>query len=121
MKPAYDIFELYANYSTEQKEKLAELYELIVTSVDEELTQSLKWNQLSFASSNGTPVRIDRYSDDEIALLVHCQTTLVEQWRELFGDGLKFSGNRAVLLSVHDALPVQELTICLQMAFNYRK
>lgn len=121
MQQKYTILELYGQYSELQKAKLSELYELIMTSGEEELNQSLKWNQLSFAAKNGTPVRIDRYSEEEVALFVHCQTTLVEQWRGLFGDRLTFSGNRAILFSVHEELPVEELKVCLQMAFNYRK
>ncbi|MBL1223534.1 DUF1801 domain-containing protein [Enterococcus sp. BWR-S5] len=121
MQQKYTILELYGQYSELQKAKLSELYELITTSGEESLNQSLKWNQLSFAAKNGTPVRIDRYSEEEVALFVHCQTTLVEQWRGLFGDRLTFSGNRAILFSVHEELPVEELKVCLQMAFNYRK
>ncbi|WP_321388546.1 DUF1801 domain-containing protein [uncultured Enterococcus sp.] len=121
MQQKYTILELYGKYSELQKAKLSELYELIMISGEEELNQSLKWNQLSFAAKNGTSVRIDRYSEEEVALFVHCQTTLVEQWRGLFGDRLTFSGNRAILFSVHEVLPVEELKVCLQMAFNYRK
>lgn len=61
------------------------------------IQESLKWKQLSFSSKNGTPIRIDRFSDLQIGLFVHCQTTLVDEWRELFGNSLDFSGNRAIL------------------------
>lgn len=121
MKTSYDVFTLYDQYSVEQKQKLFELYELILSASEEELVQSLKWNQLSFASKQGTPVRIDRFSENEVALFVPCQTTLVEEWRELFRDELKFSGNRAIVFSVDEELPVDALKVCLQMAFNYHR
>lgn len=79
MGKSYNISELYGAYSEKQRAKLSELYELIVASSEETLSQSLKWNQLSFTSVNGTPVRIDRFSETEVALFVHCQTTLIEQ------------------------------------------
>lgn len=121
METSYDVFTLYDQYSVEQKQKLFELYELISSASEKELVQSLKWNQLSFASKQGTPVRIDRFSEDEVALFVPCQTTLVEEWRELFRDKLKFSGNRAIVFSVDEELPVDALKSCLQMAFNYHR
>lgn len=58
---------------------------------DKTIQESLKWKQLSFSSKNDTPIRIDRFSDSQIGLFVHCQTTLVEEWRELFGNSLDFS------------------------------
>ncbi|PFV82889.1 hypothetical protein COL05_09335 [Bacillus sp. AFS059628] len=70
------------------------------------IQESLKWKQLSLSSKNGTSIRIDRFSDSQISLFVHCQTTLVDEWRELFGNSLDFSGNRAILLSVKSELSI---------------
>lgn len=96
----------------------------MILSVAEEINQkvavSIKWGQLSFASPLGTPIRIDRFDDERIALFVHCQTTLVEQWREMFGDTLNFSKTRAIILNTNEPLPLNELKMCVQMALTYR-
>ncbi|MCP3774015.1 hypothetical protein NLX71_11950 [Paenibacillus sp. MZ04-78.2] len=125
MNKNYDIPEIYNNYTDLQQEKLIELKQLIMNVAnnlgDMTIQESLKWGQLTFSSKLGTPIRIDRFSDSQIGLFVHCQTTLVEEWRELFGDSLDFSKNRAILLSVNSELPIEELTPCIQMALTYHK
>ncbi|MED3804695.1 hypothetical protein P4562_22630 [Lysinibacillus xylanilyticus] len=125
MNKNYDILEIYNNYTDLQQEKLIELKQLIMNVANNlegiNIQESLKWKQLTFSSKNGTPIRIDRFSDSQIGVFVHCQTTLVEEWREIFGDSLEFSKNRAILLSVNNALPIEELTLCIQMALTYHK
>ena len=86
-----------------------------------ELTPSLKWNQLSFSSKKGTPIRVDRFSEGIIGIFVHCQTTLVEEWKEIFKETMRFSKTRAILLYSNKPLPKKELEICIQMALNYKK
>lgn len=117
-----NIQEFYPRYSEPITSKLTELQQLIWQVAKEQkhtISESAKWGQLSFASKKGTPIRIDQFSDNEIALLVHCQTTLIETWKALFADQLSFSRNRAVVLSVSSPLPVSELEICIDMALNY--
>lgn len=125
MNKNYNILEIYNNYTDLQQGKLIELKQLIMNVAsnlgDITIQESLKWKQLSFSSQNGTPIRIDRFSESQIGLFVHCQTTLVEEWRELFGNSLDFSKNRAILLSVNSELPIEELTLCIQMALTYHK
>lgn len=119
------IEELYPTYSKKVKSKLIELKQLIRKVASESgnlsIKEELKWGQLSFSTKDGTPIRIDRFSDNQVALLVHCQTTLVEDWRALFGGTLQFSKNRAILLSVEEELPTNQLSMCIEMAFNYHK
>ncbi len=115
--------EFYPTYSEAMIAKLTELQQLIWTVANEQgnaVSESSKWGQLSIASSKGTPIRIAKFSDDEIGLFVHCQTTLIETWKTLFPDRLSFSGNRAVVLSVETPLPAPELKVCIDMALNYR-
>lgn len=118
------IDEIYKTYSMKEKEKLNELSHFIkeeAKNLNIELSTSLKWGQLTFSSKTGTPIRIDRFSEDQVALFVHCQTTLVEEWREMFSDVLCFSKNRAILFETALDLPKEELKICIQMALTYKK
>lgn len=117
-----NIQKFYPDYSQTTTRKLTELQQLIWQVADEQgitLSESAKWGQLSFAAKKGTPIRIDQFSDNQIALLVHCQTTLIETWKALFPQQLTFSGNRAVVLSVNSPLPATELAVCIAMALNY--
>ena len=89
------------------------------------LTESLKWGQPSFAppKRSGTPIRLSwsAKSPERVELLVHCQTTLVEEWREMFGDALIFDGSRAVHLPLDAPLPTEALHQMAAMALRYHK
>ncbi|WP_265459644.1 DUF1801 domain-containing protein [Enterococcus sp. HY326] len=117
-----DVQEFYPNYSESIVDKLSELQKLIWSIATEQqinLTELPKWGQLSIAAKNGTPIRIDKFSDNEIALFVHCQTNLLEKWRGLFSNKLTFSGNRGIILDINSPLPENELKMCIDMALNY--
>lgn len=91
-----------------------------------ELVETLKWGQPSFLPKRpriGTTVRMDAVSEDpvRVALYFHCQTTLVETFRELYSDTLNFEGNRAIVLDVSRPLPEAELRHCIEMALTYHK
>lgn len=117
-----DIQAFYPKYSVLEKQKLTEVQDLIHKVAEEsdiDITESVKWGQLSFATPNGTPIRIDKFSDTQVALFVHCQTHLIETWRSLFSDTLSFSKNRAIVISLDEPLPEEQLKICIDQAFNY--
>ena len=53
------------------------------------LEEALKWGQVSYLTSeskSGSTVRIDRVksAEDQVAVYFHCQTNLVETFRELY-------------------------------------
>jgi hypothetical protein len=88
------------------------------------LVETVKWGQPSYLPARpriGTTVRIDRLkgSADHYALYFHCQTMLVPSFRSLYPDCLTFEGNRAILLSLAQELPAQEVRHCIAMALCY--
>ena len=54
----------------------------------------------------------------QVAVYFHCQTNLVETFRELYPE-LRYSGNRAILLDAGDKLPESELRHCVGLALTY--
>lgn len=119
----------FEHYPERFQKPLLELRRLIIDTaassiVVGELEESLKWNQPSYAtkaSKSGSPIRIDRFGDKKIALFFHCQTTLVEEFRALFGDIFEFSKNRAIILDPDKELPIKELAFCIEQALTYHK
>lgn len=86
------------------------------------IVETLKWSQPSYLTDQtgaGTTVRIDRFGNDRIAILVHCQTTLVETFRELFPE-LEYSRNRAIVIDPTEPLPVALLSVCIEMSLTYK-
>src|SRR5262245_11924707 len=87
------------------------------------LEEALKWGQPSYLtteSKSGSTVRIDRLKTDPggYAVYFHCQTDLVETFRELYPE-LRYSGNRAILLDAGEKLPEAALRHCIALALTY--
>jgi hypothetical protein len=87
------------------------------------IEEAMKWGQVSYLTSesgSGSTVRIDRVKSagDQVAVYFHCQTNLVETFRELYPE-LSYSGNRAILLDASKKLPEEELRHCIALALTY--
>jgi hypothetical protein len=85
--------------------------------------EALKWGQPSYLTAetgSGSTIRIDRVksADNQVAVFFHCQTDLVDTFRELYPK-LSYSGNRAILLDADRKLPEAELRHCVALALTY--
>ena len=87
------------------------------------LEETLKWGQPSYLTAetkSGSTIRIDQVKEAEgqYAVYFHCQTDLVETFRELYPE-LRYSGNRAILLDAGEKLPEAALRHCIALALTY--
>lgn len=88
-----------------------------------EVVETLKWGQPAYLTQkpkSGTTIRMDAH-DDGCAIFVPCTTSLIATYRELYGDVLNFEGNRAVVFSMKEALPVEAVKHCMALALTYHK
>lgn len=87
------------------------------------LTETLKWGQPSYLTEKprtGTTIRLGwDENGTTVSLYVHCQTTLVKEWRDLYESEFTFIGNRELCLKTHETLPKPALTHCIAMALTY--
>lgn len=88
------------------------------------LVETLKWAQPAYLPAKartGTTVRIDavKGDPDRYAAYFHCQTTLIDSFRELYPDEFTFEGNRALLFERGDKLPKAALKHCVGLALTY--
>ncbi|KWV53936.1 hypothetical protein AS156_07995 [Bradyrhizobium macuxiense] len=119
---------LFDAYPAPVKTKLLALRRLIFDTAKATkgvgaLEETLKWGQLSYLTAetgSGSTVRIDQVKPtaDQVAVYFHCQTNLVETFRELYPE-LSYRGNRAILLDVADKLPEAALRHCVALALTY--
>jgi hypothetical protein len=87
------------------------------------LEEALKWGQPSYLtteSKSGSTVRIDQLKSEAggYAVYFHCQTDLVETFRELYPQ-LRYGGNRSILLDAGEKLPEAALRHCIALALTY--
>ncbi len=90
------------------------------------LTETLKWGEpayLTEATGSGTTIRLgrSRSPERECAVLFHCRTTLVDDFRSQFPGVFVYEKNRAILLGARDPLPEAPLSTCLGMALTYHR
>ncbi|NIA46006.1 MULTISPECIES: DUF1801 domain-containing protein [Providencia] len=118
---------VFGSYPIQYQKVLLMIRELIFRTAAENkkvgtITETLKWGQPSYQTietGSGTTIRIGRFNQSSVALFVHCQTTLIDSFRTLFPE-LNYSKNRAIILDINEALPIKELTICIEMALTYK-
>jgi hypothetical protein len=87
------------------------------------LEETLKWGQPSYLTpetKSGSTIRIDQVKPEagQVAVYFHCQTNLVETFRELYPE-LSFGGNRSILLNTDGKLPETALRHCVALALTY--
>lgn len=119
---------LFADYPAPVKSKLLALRRLIFDTAKATkgvgaLEEALKWGQPSYLtpeSKSGSTIRIDQVKalPGQYAIYFHCQTDLVETFRELYPK-LSYSGNRAILLDAANKMPEAELRHCVALALTY--
>lgn len=90
------------------------------------LTETLKWGEPAYLTGqtrSGTTLRLawTAKAPGEARVLVHCQTSLVAEWRERFGDRLGFDGHRAICLPLDAAPPEDSVRLCIAMALTYHR
>jgi hypothetical protein len=88
------------------------------------LEETLKWGQPSYLTpetKSGSTIRIDAIKSGagQYAMYFHCQTNLVETFRELYPDEFSFGGNRCIVLNAADDVPEAALRHCVGLALTY--
>lgn len=131
MKPFSDarVDKVFSGYPKDVREKLLTVRALIFAtakSIPEigELEETLKWGQPSYLTSesgSGSTIRLDalRNKPGSYAVYFHCQTTLVETFKQRFGSKFRYEGNRALLFTCSDKIPTAELRECFTDALTH--
>ena len=57
----------------------------------------------------------------DYAMYFNCNTSLVDTFKELYGDLFNFEGNRAIVFNETDELVVNELKHCISLALTYHR
>jgi len=120
-----DKFESYPGFVQKQMYALRNLVIQTASEVEglEKLEETLKWGEPSYITKNGSAIRMDwkESKPDEYAMYFHCQTKLVDTFKELYRDNFKFEGNRAIVFSCTEKIAENELKHCISITLNYHK
>ncbi len=120
-----DVFE---SYPPVIRKKLLGLRKLIyqVAAQDKNIgsiDECLKWGEPAYLAKGGSAVRINwkSSSPDNLFVYFNCKTTLVETFKELYGDSFSYQGNRALEFNVNDEIPLTQLKHCIALSLNYHR
>ncbi|WP_230457669.1 DUF1801 domain-containing protein [Alcanivorax sp. VBW004] len=123
MKP--EIKAKFETYPAEAQRQLEAVRGLIFSVAEENdlgaVAESFKWGEASYLVKGGTTIRMDWKSKDPGAIKVyfHCQTRLIETFREIYRDEFEYEGKRAIIVPLGAAVKEGPLGHCLQMALKY--
>ena len=116
----------FSSYPTNISALLAKIRNLIFEVAKEvgieDITEILKWNEPSYLTKNGSTIRFDwkaKYPQ-QYCLYFNCKTSLVETFKELYGDTFNYQSNRAIAFQLSDKLPIAELKHCISLSLRYR-
>ncbi len=124
------VAEVFNTYPDELRSRLVRLRQLILDTADGlegvgPIEETLKWGQPSFLTSEtgaGSTIRIapaGPKSTHDYGVYFICSTNLVSSFQTMFGDLFEYEKNRALLFHLNDALPTDELSVCIAMALTY--
>ena len=123
----HSIKEKFSSYPTNISVLLTRIRALIfeVAKEDdiEEITETLKWNEPSYLTKKGSPLRFDwkdKYPQ-QYCLYFNCKTSLLETFKEIYGDTFTYEDNRAIVFKKNQVVPYKELAHCISMSFRYKK
>lgn len=126
-----DIEKVFNCYPTQFKEKLLLLRQLIIdiaanTEGVDELEETLKWGEPSYVTSqtkSGSTIRIDWKKSQPLQYEIYfnCKTTLIQNFKEIYGDMFKYGGNRSIIFYENDEIPINEISMCITLALTYNK
>ena len=122
----------FARFESDTQAELLKIRDLILdvarsNDVIRELEETLKWGEPSYLtpkSKSGSTLRLGQTkTDQKPALYVNCQTTLVDEIRELYPDTFSYEGTRGIVLKTpaEDVRQELEHTIALVLTYHARK
>lgn len=121
----------FQSYPPQVRKKMLALRALVFDTAGEtegvgELQETLKWGEPAYVTAktrSGSTVRMDWKSRNpsQVALYFNCQTTLVESFRQMFPKDFSFEGNRALVLSLSEAVPKDALSFCIAASLTYHR
>ena len=124
--PTNEVAAVLAGYPPAARRRLKALRRLVVAvakETDQALTETLKWSEPSYLTKHGSTLRMawSPKRPDNVSLFFHCQSRLVETFREIYPDLFEYDGNRAIHLPMEGPLEESALKHCMAMTLNYHR
>lgn len=121
-----EVAEIFDSYPKHIRKKMLFLRQLVFDTASEtdgvgEIEETTKWGEPSYIVKGGSTVRMDWKcsSPTQYAMYFHCKTKLIDTFKELYRNKLRFEGNRAIIFDANSEIPVEELKHCIALSLTY--
>jgi len=121
------VADVFNNYPSAMRKKLLFLRALIFETAAElnvgVIEETLKWGEPSYIAKQGSTIRMDwkPRAPEHYALYFNCKTTLVETYEALYGNLFCYEGNRAIIFTRLELVPVKQLKHCIALSLQYHR
>ncbi len=122
------VLDHFVELTAEQRSIVTQLCRLIVEVGDElgvgPIVVETKWGQPSLRSARprmSTPLRIAVTDDGDVALLAHCQSSVMPGLRDRSAEAFRFDGTRGVLFATSDEIRPNLLRTAVEHALTYHE
>lgn len=123
-----NVEQIFAGYPGHVRDKMNHLRQLVIEAAEEmkevdHLEETLKWGEPSFVTKVGSTLRMDwkEKTPEQYAMYFQCTSRLVDTFRLVFDDKLKFEGKRAIVFQLNQEIPELELKECIKACLRYHK
>lgn len=121
------VAEVFKKYPPDMRKRLLFLRTLVLQTAAElqlgEIEETLRWGEPSYIAKQGSAIRMDWKARDpeHYALYFNCNTTLVETFEALYGHLFCYEGNRAIIFTRMELIPVKQLKHCIGLSLQYHR
>ncbi len=115
----------FSTFPVEAQRQLENVRRLIFSVAEENdlgaVEETLKWGEASYLVKGGSTIRIDWKPKHPgvVKVYFHCQSRLVETFREIYQDEFDYEGKRAMVIPLSARIEEGALSHCIELALKY--
>lgn len=119
---------VFAGYPKPEQSSLLLLRDQIFKTAEQTkgvgpLLETLKWGQPAYLTpetKSGSTIRLGLPKTGGYAIYVHCQTTIISDFQQIFPSDFSYEGNRAIHFDANNPLPqLSKLELLISRALTY--
>ncbi|MEL7220571.1 MAG: DUF1801 domain-containing protein [Bacteroidota bacterium] len=116
-------FQAYPDFVKPQLLYLRSLIEQVAKESEtiQQMEETLKWGEPSYLVKKGSTIRMDwkARKPEQYAMYFSCSSLLVPTFKMIFTERFQYEKNRAIIFTLQETVPEQELKLCIHMALHY--
>lgn len=120
---------VFDTYPAPIRKRLLSIRDLIFTVAREtpqagKVEETLKWGEPAYLTrhpKSGSTIRLawKQSTPSKYMIYFNCKTTLIQRFKEIFGDIFQYEGKRGIVLDINDKPHNKFLAYCIELALTY--